>query len=85
MIIKSRLLEYLAALEHDQWISFVSNLFLTCKLDDNGNLIIPRNRIEVWKLKFCKYQFLSKGDKWFDLQFANDVIKLLEREGIKFD
>jgi hypothetical protein len=66
------LIEKLAALEHEQWVSWSRNLA-------SVQAIFP-NRLGRWKRLWKPYEELSEGDKEKDRIWARKVIELLEKE-----
>jgi len=67
--IRWSLREWLAELEHRQWIEWSKNLAKTENLSEE--------RVKRWKKLWIPYEKLSENDKDFDRVWADKVIEIL--------
>ena len=71
MKVKRKILEDLAALEHDQWVQWAKDIAET---ED-----ITPERVEKWKKLFVPYSELSEEDKDKDREWAVKVLKIIAK------
>ena len=71
MKVKRKILEDLAALEHDQWVQWAKDIAET---ED-----ITPERVEKWKKLFVPYSKLSEEDKDKDREWAVKVLKIIAK------
>lgn len=67
--INEELIERLAALEHDQWCAWATDLSLSEKLS--------KRRVTRWHKNMCPYEDLPKEVQEFDRVWARKVINVL--------
>lgn len=71
MKVKRKILEDLAALEHDQWVHWAKDIAET---ED-----ITPERVEKWKKLFVPYNELSEDDKDKDREWVVKVLKIIAK------
>ena len=75
----SELFEVLAEIEHERWGSWQKYMHSLCKPTDDGELIIPANRVKHWERQIAtSYSELSDHEKEMDRDQVRKYWHLIE-------
>lgn len=76
---KTSLKEVLAQTQHEIWSHWMSYQFSQCTFNENGDAIIPNNKVARWKRQLnTPYECLSEAERESDLNMADVVINNLK-------
>ena len=71
--------EELASIQHEIWSHWMRYMFSCCIKLNNGNLWIPKDKVNHWKRQMAlKYDKLTEKEKESDRHQADKIIKYLE-------
>lgn len=76
-----RLVEMIAALEHEQWAHWSRELAKQYVTDLRPYNFMER-KIRRWRFLWCSYMELGKGARKLDREWARKVVNLLKSEGV---
>ncbi len=78
IIMNKELLEKLSSIQHDAWAHWTRHLLRIGKEDNEGNLILPKDRIDKWRRQVDQdYSVLSEEEKEKDREVVR-YVKLIE-------
>ena len=76
--------EPLADYAHNAWAGWMIHLFKLSKLDDNGNVIIPKHLADRWQYQaYTPYSKLPENMKPSDRKEANKMLEIIARKVLK--
>lgn len=83
-ILLAKHLELQAECAHEIWSHWIIYQISICETDDNGNVIIPQEKVERWqRLAQTKYLDLSEQEKKSDRSIAEEFIQPLLAEHLE--
>ena len=75
---KSEKLEELADIEHQRWSAWQRYLHTQCFADEDGNLIIPKEKVKHWERQInTDYKDLSEAEKESDIEEVKRYLPLI--------
>jgi len=75
------MLDKLADVQHGIWSHWMEYLFSVCQEYGDGNMVIPKEKVERWKRQMkTSYSELSEPEKDSDRNVAFDVLKVVQKE-----
>jgi len=73
--------EGLASIQHDIWSHWMEYFFSQCAVDETGNCLIPKNKVEQWQRQMrTQYEDLSELEKESDRDQADNILSVLNRK-----
>lgn len=66
--------EKIAAIQHEIWVHWMTYMFSVCYKVSDGSVLIPADKVQLWKRKFCSYSRLTEKERESDRDQANKVI-----------
>ena len=76
---KKELREKLSYWQHEIWSYWMKYLFSLCKKNEDGNYIIPKEKVDRWKRQIdTPYNKLSKSEKNSDREQVDRYLPIIE-------
>ncbi len=73
--------EKLADVQHDIWASWMNYLFSLCRIDDNGDYIIPSKSVKHWQRQIeTDYKDLTEKEKDGDREQVDKYLHLINQD-----